>query len=96
MLKQLIEDVKSWTELNSIPIFEGEIPDTFPTTKWEQKETNESLIHFLNLAKKIIPKFRTPYLSQSKLTEISKTILNSVPGNVVSVWFNRLASSAAA
>ncbi|MCK4991252.1 MAG: hypothetical protein KAS29_12225 [Bacteroidales bacterium] len=40
--------------------------------------------------------FRTPYLSQSKLAEISKTILNSVPGNVVSVWFNRLASSAAA
>ncbi len=39
---------------------------------------------------------RTPYLSQSKLADILKTILNSVPGNVVSVWFNRFASSAAA
>jgi len=34
---------------------------------------------------KRIDKFRTPYLSQSKIAEISKTILNSVPGNVVSV-----------
>jgi len=40
--------------------------------------------------------FRTPYLSQSKLADILKTILNSVPGNVVSVWFNRFASSSAA
>jgi len=57
MLKQLIEDVKSWSELNSIPIFEGEIPDSFPTTKWEKKESNESLIHFLDFAKNINPRF---------------------------------------
>lgn len=57
MLKQLIEDVKSWSELNRIPIFEGEIPDAFPTTKWEKKETDESLIHFLDFAKIINPKF---------------------------------------
>jgi len=35
-------------------------------------------------------KFRTPYLSQSKLAEILKTILKSVPGNMVSVWFKHL------
>jgi hypothetical protein len=40
--------------------------------------------------------FRTPYSSQSKLAEIFKTILKSVPGNMVSVWFNSSASSAAA
>ncbi len=44
----------------------------------------------------MIDKFRTPYLSQCKLADILKIIFNSVPGNSVSVWFNKSASSAAA
>lgn len=57
MLKKLIQDIKAWSELNSIPIFEGEKPDTFPTINWERNETNDSVLHFLDFVKKINPKF---------------------------------------
>jgi len=40
--------------------------------------------------------FRTPDLAQSYLAVISKIIFKLVPGKVVSVWFNKLANSAAA
>jgi len=47
-------------------------------------------IYFLTL------RFRTPYSAQCELAIISKIIFKLVPGKVVSVWFNKLANSAAA
>ena len=58
--------------------------------------TDQLIYRFSQLQDTIGNKFRTPYLSQSKLAEILKTILKSVPGNMVSVWFKRSASSEAA
>jgi hypothetical protein len=81
MLKKQIGLIKSWSESTGIPVYEGEIPEKFPNIKWEKKEKSDSLLQFLDLVKKIKPKFiildSTIYeygYSDSEIKDIIKSI----------------------